>query len=314
MLKRLLSSRPVIALASALGAGYIRFVRATSTVVCEPPDIDAKLFGQHPQIFAMWHGQFSMLPTIKPDRPADVAMVARHGDAKLIGAVLERFGMTLIRGAGAGLRRRNRGGAGALRESVRALSRGTTVAMTADVPPGPARQAGDGIVMIARLSGRPIVPCAMATSRFIALKTWSAFTINLPFSKLGIVVGDPVWVAADADEKALEAGRLAVERGLNEATARAYALAGATDPLTTADAAKPGFTLQAYRTLMRLAAPLAPLLLAWRTSRGKEETRPSTGALWRDDHAAAARLPRLVPCRKRRRDQRRAAGNRCHRR
>jgi 3-deoxy-D-manno-octulosonic-acid transferase len=275
MVKRLLSSRPVVALASAWGASYIRFVRATSTVVCDPADIDAKLFGQHPQIFAMWHGQFSMLPTIKPDRPADVvAMVARHGDAELIGSVLKRFDMTLIRGAGAGLRRRNRGGAGALRESVRALARGITVAMTADIPPGPARQAGDGIVMIARLSGRPIVPCAMATSRFIALRTWSAFTINLPFSTLGIVVGDPIWVATDADAEALEAGRLAVERGLNEATARAYALAGATDPLSEAgraDAAKRGFTLSAYRALMRLAAPLAPLMLAWRTSRGKEE-------------------------------------------
>src|SRR6476469_9050932 len=106
MVKRLLSSRPVVALASALGASYIRFVRATSTVVCDPADIDAKLFGQHPQIFAMWHGQFSMLPAIKPERPADVvAMVARHGDAELIGSVLKRFDMTLIRGAGAGLRR-----------------------------------------------------------------------------------------------------------------------------------------------------------------------------------------------------------------
>ena len=33
----------------------------------------------------------------------------------------------------------------------------------------------------------------------------------------------------------------------------------------------PGFTLRADRALTRLAAPLAPLMLAWRTSRGKEE-------------------------------------------
>jgi len=60
----------------------------------------------------------------------------------------------------------------------------------------------------------------MATGRPIALKTWSAFTVNLPFSTLGIVVGDPIWVAADADDEALEVARLAVERGLNEVTAR----------------------------------------------------------------------------------------------
>jgi 3-deoxy-D-manno-octulosonic-acid transferase len=273
--KRLFSSRPVVALASAIAAGYIRLVYATSRVVREPADTDATLFGQHPQIFAMWHGQFLMLPKIKPDRPADVAaMVARHGDAEIIGAVLKRFHMCLIRGAGAGRRRRNRGGATALREALTALREGATVAMTADVPPGPARRAGEGIATLAQLSGRPVVPCAMATSRFLALSTWSKFTINLPFSTLAIVVGNPIRVAADPGPDGIEEARAAIERGLAETTARAYALAGARDPLAPVphvQADRPGFTLAAYRALTRLAAPLAPLLLAWRTSRGKEE-------------------------------------------
>jgi 3-deoxy-D-manno-octulosonic-acid transferase len=266
----------VVAFGSAVGAAYIRLVYNTSQVRRDPPDTDAKLFSEHPQIFAMWHGQFGMLPKIKPDRPADVAaMVARHGDAELIAGVLSRFGMRLIRGAGAGYRRRNRGGAAALRESLKALQQGTTVAMTADVAPGPARKAGNGIVMLAKLSGRPIVPCAMATNHYVTLNNWSAFTINLPFSKLGIVVGDPVRVPEDADSAAIEAARIAVERGLNQATARAYELAGATDPLLPAvqvkDAPKPAFALRAYRALTRYAAPVAPLLLAWRTRIGKEE-------------------------------------------
>jgi 3-deoxy-D-manno-octulosonic-acid transferase len=275
MAKRLFSSGPVVAFGSAIAAAYIRLVYNTSEVRRDPPDTDAKLFSEHPQIFAMWHGQFGMLPKIKPDRPADVAaMVARHGDAELIGAVLKRFGMWLIRGAGAGRRRRDRSGAVAFRGALTALQHGNTVAMTADFAPGPARKAGDGIVMLAKLSGRPIVPCAMATSRFIALKSWSAFTINLPFSKLGIVVGDPVRVPEDADSATLEAARIAVERGLNQATARAYDLAGAIDPLSPQaqlKAAKPAFAIRAYRALTRYAAPLAPLMLAWRTRIGKEE-------------------------------------------
>jgi 3-deoxy-D-manno-octulosonic-acid transferase len=273
--KRLFSSRPVVALGSAIAAAYIRLVYASSRVVRDPADTDARLFAQHPQIFAMWHGQFLMLPKIKPDRPADVAaMVARHGDAEIIGAVLKRFHMRLIRGAGAGSRRRNRGGATALREALTALRNGATVAMTADVPPGPARRAGEGIATLAQLSGRPVVPCAMATSRFIVLSTWSRFTINLPFSTLAIVVGDPIRVAVNAGPDGIEEARAAIERGLAETTARAYALAGARDPLAPAphvQADRPSFTLGAYRALTGLAAPFAPLLLAWRTSRGKEE-------------------------------------------
>ena len=135
MLKRLLASKPAVALVGALAAAYIRLVYATSSIKRDPQDTDAKLFAEHPQILAMWHGQFVLLPKLKPKREADVrAMVSRHGDAALIGAVLKRFGMSLIRGAGAGKRRRNRGGATAVRESLRALAAGATVAMTADVP------------------------------------------------------------------------------------------------------------------------------------------------------------------------------------
>ncbi len=272
MLKRLLASKPAVAVIGALAAGYLRLVYATSRIKRDPADTDAKLFSQHPQILAMWHGQFLLLPQLKPKRPADVrAMVSRHGDAALIGAVLQRFGMSLIRGAGAGKRKRNRGGATALRESLRALSSGATVAMTADVPPGPARRTGEGIATLASLSGRPVVPFAIATKRFLVTPTWSAFTINLPFSTLAVVIGDPVLVPQTHDAEILERGRIAIERALAEVTARAYALAGARDPLTKQDTAKLGLALRAYRMLTRMAAPFASLVLDWRTRRGKEE-------------------------------------------
>ena len=58
-----------------------------------------------------------------------------------------------------------------LRQAVRALKDGYSIVMTADVPPGPARSAGIGIVTMARLSGRPIVPVASATSRFLRAAT-----------------------------------------------------------------------------------------------------------------------------------------------
>ena len=272
MLKRLLVSKPAVVACSALAAAYVRLVYATSTIKRDPPDIDAKLFDQHPQILAMWHGQFLLLPKLKPKRPADVrAMVSRHGDAEVIGSVLQKFGMDLIRGAGAGRRKRNRGGATALRESLRALTSGATVAMTADVPPGPARRAGEGIATLAALSGRPVVPFAIASRRFLTLPTWSRFTINLPFSALAIVIGDPVRVATSNDVESIEAGRLAIEQALAEVTSRAYALAGGIDPLNMQAAVKPGLSLKAYRALTSLAVPFAPLILAWRTRRGKEE-------------------------------------------
>jgi 3-deoxy-D-manno-octulosonic-acid transferase len=210
------------------------------------------------------------------------AVVARHGDAELIGAAMSCFDIDLIRGAGAGGRRRDRGGTHALRAAIRALENNSSIVITADVPPGPARRAGPGIITLARLAGRPIVPTAAATSRFIALNTWSRMTINLPFSKLVYVVGDPIHVAADADEEELEAARDELERSLNEITARAYELAGADlTRITTGTAAadpnaaptKPGLLLKTYRAAMSLLRPLAPAVLKARESQGKEDPR-----------------------------------------
>ena len=268
----------LIRFAGRAGARYIDFVYRTSRIVSEPADTGAFVRSQHPFILAMWHGQFLMLPRVDRGGAVIRSMVARHGDAELIGQVLEHFDMGMIRGAGAGTRRRDRGGAQALRAALRTLAEGEGVAMTADVPPGPARIAGQGIVTLASLSGRPIVPAAVATSRYRSFNTWSRMTLNLPFGKLAVVAGEPIYVDRDMDEAGMERARLTVQNSLNAVTARAYELAGADPARATpapagreAPAAQPGFSFKTYRALMGLARPAAPLVLKARASRGKED-------------------------------------------
>jgi 3-deoxy-D-manno-octulosonic-acid transferase len=282
-------------------AGLISLVRRTSRSVYEPTDALARLASDHPLILAVWHGQFMLSSAFRPSGDVKVAaMVARHGDAELVGAAMEHLGVELIRGAGAGGRRKDRGGVHALRQAVRALKDGYSVVMTADVPPGPARKAGIGIVTIARLSGRPIVPCAAASSRFHSFDTWSRLTINLPGSKIAYVAGDPIWVAADASEAEMELARQQLERAMNAATVRAYEIAGAdlrrATPASAAGAdaspADPDFRLRAYRTTMSLLRPLAPLILKVRERSGKEDPRRRGERL---GHASVAR-PTGVLC------------------
>lgn len=256
----------------------IRLVRRTSRVVYEPADAVARFEQHSPMIMALWHGQFVMLPALCPPTVKVKNMVAKHGDGDIIGDVLTAFGMGLIRGAGSGTRKRDRGGARALLAARTALDEGFTVGMTADVPPGPARVAGLGIVTLARLSGRPIVPVAVASSRYKALDTWSRMTINLPYSTLGVVVGEPILVAADADAAALEQARIAVETEMNRVTARAYAIAGSDPARATPQSANPlappapaTTRHKLYKGVMRVAEPLAPLVINWRARDGKED-------------------------------------------
>jgi 3-deoxy-D-manno-octulosonic-acid transferase len=275
-------------------ARYIRTVHRSTRRVTEPADLDSFLSQNHPLILAMWHGQFMMLPTIKPPGLGVRIMVARHGDAATIGEALTRFDMQLIRGAGAGARQKDRGGATALREALRSLSESYSVAMTADVPPGPARVAGAGIVTLGRLSGRPIIPAAVATTRYRSLDTWSRFTINLPFGTIALVAGEPIVVPRDLDPSGIADYQRRITDGLDVVTQRAYVLAGAdiarslpqAAPALDTPPATSGWRLAAYRRSMSLAEGLAPAVLRWRERRGKEDpTR-------RDERFGRTRLSR----------------------
>jgi lysophospholipid acyltransferase (LPLAT)-like uncharacterized protein len=112
---------------------------------------------------------------------------------------------------------------------LRALEGGEMVVMTADVPKI-ARVCGEGIVTLARLSGRPIVPVAVVTSRRIDFKSWDRASVGLPFGRGAMVLGEPIFVAREAGDADLAAARRRVEDELDRVHARAYALIGATDP------------------------------------------------------------------------------------
>ncbi len=274
MLKRLTRSETFLSAAGWLAAAYIRLVARTSRVIREPADLEQRLLFEMPFITAMWHGQFLMVPPLVPKTFKVDCMVARHGDAEIVGRLLQHFGLGLVRGAGAGRRRKDRGGANALRAGIRTLQEGKMLSMTADIPPGPARHAGIGIVTLARLSGRPIVPMAAATSRFLTLNTWSRFTINLPFSRLAFVSGRKIEVPTHASEAEMEAARRAVEDSLNAATRRAYELVGRdmaeTLPVSAGGGVAPGFSFRVYRAISRVVRPIARPFLRRRSQRGKE--------------------------------------------
>lgn len=271
-------NKQLMRLGGQTAARIIRLVAQSSTVIHEPPDLMKRLSEAHPCIAACWHGQFMMVATLRPENVKIAAMVARHGDAEIISETLQAIDVQLIRGAGAGYRKKDRGGASALRSSLQALEEGSSVVMTADVPPGPAREAGAGIIAIAKMSGRPIVPVAVATNRFASFDTWSRLTINLPFSRLAAVAGDPITVPSTATAEDVEAKRLELETALNAATLRAYELAGADitratplDVLAAETPPAPGMALKTYRLGTAVLRPAVPMLLNLRGKRGKED-------------------------------------------
>jgi len=221
-LKRIVTSSAFQESLGVVAASYLRLVWRTSRATVEPTDIYDSV--ELPAILAMWHGQHFMAPFMKRDDPRHrtKVLISRHRDGEINARAAERLDVGTIRGSGAHNGEFHRkGGAAAFAEMLNALSEGYNVAMTADVPKV-ARIAGLGVVKLAQHSRRPIYAVAIASSRRIELDNWDRSAVNLPFSRMGMVAGDPIRVAPDADAAALESARQKVESELNRVTARAY--------------------------------------------------------------------------------------------
>lgn len=213
--------------AGVLAAEYLRLVWLTNRFTTDPPDLYERVERQMPVIFAFWHGHHFMMSFAKKKHHRAKVLISRHRDGEINAVAARRLGAEAIRGSGDhGGEFRRKGGVPAFMSMLRALKdENYSIAVTADVPKV-ARVAGLGVIMLARESGRPIIPVAIATSRFKRLDNWDRSVVHLPFGRGIIMTGESVSVPPDADDRAMETYRVQLEASLNELTRRAYAHVG----------------------------------------------------------------------------------------
>jgi hypothetical protein len=227
---RNLTSAPAFQRAvGTLAAEYLRLVWLTNRFSYDPPNFYERFDPHLPAIIAFWHGQHFMVPFLKRDYHRAKVLISRHRDGEINAIAAERLEIGTVRGSGDhGVEFQRKGGVTAFKQMLQTLAEGSNMATTADVPKV-ARVAGRGVIMLARESGRPIIPFAIATSRFKRLDNWDRSVISLPFGRGAMAMIDPIHVPADADADAVETCRVRLEAALNDATRRAYAAVGRED-------------------------------------------------------------------------------------
>jgi lysophospholipid acyltransferase (LPLAT)-like uncharacterized protein len=138
-----------------------------------------------------------------------------------IGAMIVRsLGGVVIRGSS------SHTGARALRDYYQALAHeGVSPAITPDGPRGPPWKFKPGAVLLAQLSGRPMIPLSYAASHAWKIK-WDRFVIPVPLSRIAIAVGEPVYVPKGLDGPGLERVQLDMERRLSALFKEAQAALG----------------------------------------------------------------------------------------
>lgn len=146
-------------------------------------------------------------------------LISRHGDGEFIAKVIKYFGVGAVRGS------YRKTSISSMREILAELKQGTTIGVTPDGPKGPRYQVKPGIVEIAKIAQRPIVPVTYGASRHRAFASWDRFVLPYPFSRILFVWGDPLYVAADAKADAIEKTRKELEERLVSITEAADRMA-----------------------------------------------------------------------------------------
>jgi lysophospholipid acyltransferase (LPLAT)-like uncharacterized protein len=162
-----------------------------------------------PTVFVLWHGR--LLPCTYHHRGQGVVtLVSRHRDGEYIARIVERWGFFPVRGSS------SRGGLEAVRELIRFVRRGRSLAITPDGPRGPREVMKLGPLLVAQRTGAPVIPTECTASRAWFFGGWDRFLVPQPFSRITIHYGEPVFIPREAGEAELEAIARDVERRMAE--------------------------------------------------------------------------------------------------
>lgn len=131
---------------------FLMLLRATLRIEHVNREQANEAWGKAGNVIAcFWHGRLLLMPFAVRRAKAKV-LISRHRDGELIARVIRFFGLGTIRGS------HKKGGVASLREMLTAAREGWTIAITPDGPKGPRYKIKEGLVEVARLTQKPILP------------------------------------------------------------------------------------------------------------------------------------------------------------
>lgn len=183
-----------------------------------------RLHEKGPIIIAFWHGRQLMLPLAYRGQGAFI-LISRHRDGEMIHRMMTKLGFQSVRGSS------TRGGATALKQLIACGRAGYDLVVTPDGPKGPRQIVKGGVIVLARVTGFPIVPLTYSCSTHKTLNSWDRFIAPYPLSRGVFIWGAPVHVPQEAGPIELEAKRFELETSLHAITTRADQLMASHDPV-----------------------------------------------------------------------------------
>lgn len=173
-------------LGTHLGAAAIKRL----SKACRKIELGREIWEVHKErhgalIMATWHGR-GVLAAPFFDITEMTVLVSASEDGSMATKILADLGYEIVRGS------TSRHGVRALREMMRVLRAGKSLAITPDGPRGPMHAMGPGAAFLSRATGIPIMPVGFACDRAWHLSTWDRYTIPYPGARVVACFHPPI--------------------------------------------------------------------------------------------------------------------------
>jgi lysophospholipid acyltransferase (LPLAT)-like uncharacterized protein len=187
---RKLLYRLAVPLGLAIIKSWLRTCRVVRVIGVE--NMDAALAKAPSLVPCYWHQhQLFCAQYLLEQRAGGLTvgwLISPSVDGELGAMMVRRMGGGVIRGSS------SHTGARSLRDYYQALVKdNVSPVITPDGPRGPRFEFKAGAILLAQMSGRPMLPMAYAASRAWLVK-WDKFVIPFPFARIVIAIGAPQYV------------------------------------------------------------------------------------------------------------------------
>ncbi len=163
-------------------------------------------------LFVCWHDH-TLLPLHLFRHKSIGVMMSRSRAGQMQAGFWRLYGWPTVWGSSS----RKREGVQALRETLRLLRAGQSMAFTPDGPKGPRHRAHPGVIYLASNAPAAIVPLGVAADAFWQLPTWDRYFIPKPFARVHVHLGHPLTIPPDIGKDELALWQERIETEINHA-------------------------------------------------------------------------------------------------
>ena len=165
---------------------------------------------REPLIWVFWHNRMFVIPYIHerwfPHIPGCI-LSSPSGDGQIIAEVCEEFGLEAARGSSS----KPDKGRAALIKLADKVRDSYDVGITPDGPRGPLYEMHPGPLKLAQLTGAKIMPVEVHYDASWEFPTWDKFQLPRPFTRVRMVLQEPVGIPRRLSEEDFERQRVDIE-------------------------------------------------------------------------------------------------------